>query len=137
VTDAFPHVPLLDLLGIRPTGWGEGTGEIEMTVDDRHLRTLGILHGGVTATLLDSVMGLAAGTLAPENRLVVTAQLNMNFIRPAWEGETLVARGRVRHHGRQTAVSEGDVRTSDDELVATGSATFLFVDAIERERGAS
>ena len=58
------HVPLLELLEIQPVETGEGKAVFEMVVDDRHLRTLGILHGGVTATLLDTAMGPLAGLLA-------------------------------------------------------------------------
>ena len=98
-----------------------------MTVEERHLRTLGILHGGVTTTLLDTAMGMAVGTLTPPGHFVVTVQLNANFIRPAWDGETLVATGHVRHGGQQTAVASGEIHTADNILVATGSGTFMFV----------
>ena len=103
------------------------TSTFEMTVEEKHLRTLGLMHGGVTATLLDTAMGFAAVTKAPEGHHVVTIQLNMNFIRPAWQSERLIASGEVCHAGRQTAVARGEVRTADDLLVASGSATFLFL----------
>jgi uncharacterized protein (TIGR00369 family) len=107
-----------------------------MTVQEHHLRTLGIMHGGVLATLLDSAMGIAAGTLAPPGHLVVTVQLNINFIRPAWCGETLVATGEVFHAGRQTAVARGEVHTSTGTLIGSGSATFMYIlhtDPAQRE----
>jgi uncharacterized protein (TIGR00369 family) len=121
------HVPFLQLLNVRPVGAGAGHAVFEMTVEEFHLRTLGILHGGVTATLLDTAMGYAAVTKAPPDHYVVTVQLNVNFVRPAWEAERLVASGEIEHSGKQTAVARGEIRTDDDTLVALGSATFMYL----------
>jgi acyl-CoA thioesterase len=121
------HVPFLELLEIRPVSAGPGRAEFEMTVAERHLRTLGLLHGGVMAAFLDTALGYAAVTTAPEQHYVVTMQLNANFIRPAWRGETLRAVGEIVHTGRQTAVARGEVRTADGKLVAAGSATFMYL----------
>ncbi len=123
------QVPFLGALGIRRTAAG-----LELDVGTQHLRTLGIAHGGVLATLLDSVMGLEAARTAPSGHFVVTAQLGVNFVRPAWEGETLVATANVRHSGRLTAVAQGEVRTPAGTLVALGSGTFVFVEHTERSR---
>ncbi|MBX6313311.1 MAG: PaaI family thioesterase [Isosphaeraceae bacterium] len=132
--DAY-RVPFHELLEIRPIAWAEGRGRIEMTVRAHHLRSLGIMHGGVAATLLDTVMGIAAGTMTPPDHYVVTAQLNVNFIRPAWEGEALVATSEVRHAGRQTAVVRGEIHTAAGALVASGSGTFFFVPHSDQTRG--
>lgn len=121
------HVPFLELLQVHPISGGSGRAEFQMTVRDQHLRTLGLLHGGVTATLLDTAMGYAAVTTAPEGHYVVTVQLNINYIRPARHGETLRATGEIVHTGRQTAVARGEIRTSDGQLVAAGSGTFMYV----------
>ncbi len=115
------------LLNVKAIDRGDGRATFELTVQQRHLRSLGIMHGGVAASLLDTCMGVAAGTLSPPGHYVVTVQLNVNFIRPAWQGETLRASGEVKHSGRQTAVAAGELRTSEGVLVGTGTATFLFV----------
>ena len=120
--DALPRAPGRSHPGGRP-----GRGRLEVVVRTEHLRDVGILHGGMSATLLDSVMGMSAASVAPPGYYVVTVQLNMNFIRPAWEGEHLVATGEVTHSGRQTAVARAEIRTADGILVSSGSATFLFV----------
>ena len=121
------HVPLLELLEIRPVEAGDGKSVFEMVVDEKHLRTLGILHGGVTATLLDTAMGFAAVTVAPDDHYVVTVQLNINFIRPGWKSERLLAAGEIRHSGQRTAVAQGDIHTAEGTLMASGTATFLFL----------
>jgi uncharacterized protein (TIGR00369 family) len=130
------YVPFLEHLAIRPVACENGSATFEMTVDEPHLRTRGILHGGVFAALLDTAMGMAAGTTAPAGHFVVTAQLNVNMIRPAWQGETLRATGEVRHSGKLTAVAYGEIRTEQSVLVATGTATFLFLPSPEPEHAA-
>lgn len=104
---------------------GNGRAKHKMVVQERHLRMLGIMHGGVTATLLDSVMGNAAWTVSKPDHHVVTVQMNLNYIRPVWEGETLFATGEVLHGGSQTLVTRGEVHNGDGTLIATATATFM------------
>jgi len=124
--------PFHELLEIRPVNQDRGRGRMELAVQERHLRTLGIVHGGVPATLLDAAMGMAASSLRPAGHNVVTAQLNVNFIRPSRAGERLVATAEVIHSGRQTAVARGEVHTEERVLVASGTATFLYLPPLDR-----
>ncbi len=128
--DESHRLSFLERLGVR----GDDAGHLILDVKPGHLRTLGIAHGGVIATLLDSVMGMNANRSSPADHYVVTAQLNVHFIRPSFEGETLIASSQVRHNGRKTAVADGEIRTSDGALVATASATFVYVEHTERTR---
>jgi uncharacterized protein (TIGR00369 family) len=117
----------LDRLNVKPVTIEKGTAAFEVTVDETHLRTMGIAHGGLVATMLDSCLGCACWTLAPPNNHVVTVQLNINYIRPAWLGEKLTARAEVRHAGQMTAVSRGEIRTAEGTLVAAASGTFMYL----------
>lgn len=128
--DESHRLSFLERLGVRV----DEQGHLLLEVRAGHLRTLGIAHGGVIATLLDSVMGMHAGQSSPADHYIVTAQLNVHFIRPAFEGETLIASSVVRHSGRKTAVAQGEIQTSTGELVATSSATFVFVQHDDRTR---
>jgi acyl-CoA thioesterase len=117
----------LDRLGVKPVTIEKGSAVFEVTIDESHLRTMGIAHGGLVATMLDSCLGCACWTLAPPDNHVVTVQLNINYIRPAWLGETLTARAEVRHAGQMTAVSRGEIRTGEGALVAAASGTFMYL----------
>jgi uncharacterized protein (TIGR00369 family) len=128
--DESHRLGFLERLGVRL----DETGRLLLEVRAGHLRSLGIAHGGVVATLLDSVMGMQASRSSPPDHYVVTAQLNVNFIRPAFEGETLIASSQVRHSGRMTAVAQGELSTSEGALVATSSGTFVFVPHNARTR---
>jgi uncharacterized protein (TIGR00369 family) len=128
--DESHRLSFLERLGVR----ADEAGHLFLDVRAGHLRTLGIAHGGVTATLLDSVMGMMASRSAPPDHYVVTAHLNIQFIRPAFEGETLVASSEVRHSGRKTSMAQGELHTSDGALVAMASATFVYVPHTDRTR---
>jgi len=130
---------LLELLDMRSEVIRPGVVVVRYEVRADHLRTGGVAHGGVIATLLDTSLGQAASTLAPDGLDVVTAQINVNFIRPVWQGEILAARAEIRHSGRKTAVGNGQILTESGQLVATGSATFLYIPAtdLRREEGRS
>ncbi len=133
----FRRGPLLDLLGFRLTVEAPGRVTVAYTVGPDHLRTAGIAHGGIIATLMDTALGFASASRAPEGLDVVTAQINVNFIRPAWMGERLEARGEVRHWGRKTAVASGEIRTESGALVATGSATLVYLPKADLARSSS
>ena len=58
---------------------------------------------------------------------MVTIQLCLNMTGTAKVGDRLIATGEARHAGRRTAVSIGEIRRADGRLLATGSATLMFV----------
>ena len=106
---------------------GDGHSELTMVVRKELLRTNDILHGGVCVALIDCAVGLAAYSYMPEGFDVVTAQLNVNFTRPAKEGDTLTATGDVQHFGKKTAVSSCKVIDQSGNLIATATGTSMFV----------
>lgn len=121
--------PLMESLGIAVT-IEDGRPVVRLTVEDRHLRSHGIAHGGLLCTVLDTALGAAAyQTLSDEEPAeLVTSQLNVNFLRPAWAGEKLLAHGEVIHTGRQTMVVQGRIELPDGTPVMSGSGTFMRVE---------
>jgi len=125
--DAQERIPFHALLGMWPREVSGGNARVELKVEPHHLRAGTILHGGVFAALLDSAQGMAAASTAPPGHDVVTAQLGMHFLRPAVVGDTLSATAEVQHAGRRTAVTRGEVRNAEGTLLATGTATLLYL----------
>jgi len=87
------------------------------------LNPMGILHGGVTAIFLDSLMGWSLAEQA--GRPVVTVQLNVNYVKPG-RGPWVVVRARPTHIGRFTGVVEGRVEDHEGQLISQGTGTFFF-----------
>jgi uncharacterized protein (TIGR00369 family) len=126
--DRLEHLnSFLSHLRLPPAVVSDGVARLEFVVDEIHLRHGGIVHGGVYATVLDTVAGYAAYSVAPPGADVVTMQLNMNMTAGAKVGERIVATAHAVHSGRRTAVIQGELRRSDGKLLITGSATMFFV----------
>lgn len=120
------QIPLLRTLDIRLTEIGDLHAVMEVTVSDKHLNYLGGAHGGLIATLLDTVCFFPRPFL-PSGRLVTTSNLNVNYIRPAAPGDHLVARSEVLHLGRRTASLTVRVTRDGGDLVAHGTVTLIVL----------
>lgn len=127
VSQTFHSSPFLQLLNAELLSRDNGRAVIGLSVDEQHLRTRGIAHGGLIATLLDTAMGAAVSTKTPDGCFAVTAQMNVHFVRPAWKGERLKIVAEVCHHGATTAVARAEVLTEKDVRVAIGSGNFSYV----------
>ena len=119
--------PFNDVLKLENPKFGDGHSELTMVVREVLLRSHGLLHGGVCVALIDSAIGLATYSSCPEGFTILTAQLNVNFTRPAKEADTLIAIADVQHLGSKTAVVSCKVHNQSDELIATASGTSMFV----------
>ena len=120
--------PFLEHLDIHFLRADNGKAEVQMTVGDKHLRSLEMMHGGVTATLLDTCMGMAAHSLAPDDHYSVTVQLDVKYTRPALPGDKLLVTAEVQHAGKRTAVTRGEIRNpANHSLIATGTATMMYL----------
>ena len=87
-----------------------------------------IVHGGAIATLADEALASVAFTVAEEGETTVTADLKIDFLRPAKPGR-LVARTTVRHRTRRLAFCEATVEQGRSEIVAEARAVIAYVRA--------
>ena len=119
-------IPLLQTLGIRVDEIGERHAVVSVLVDERHGNYLGGAHGGLIATLIDTVCFFPR-PLLPAGRLVTTTNLTISYIRAARMGDLLIARSELLHLGRRTASLTVRVTDRENRLVAHGSATLLVL----------
>jgi len=87
-----------------------------------------VVHGGAIATLADEALASAAFTAAEEGETTVTADLKVDFLRPARPGR-LVARATVRHRTRRLAFCETTIEQADGQVVAEARAVIAYVKA--------
>lgn len=104
----------------------EGEVDVALDVEDRHRNLLGIVHGGVIATLADTATGLAYRTVLEPGTQHVTSQLNVTYLAPG-RGGRILARGRVIKRGRRTGYAEADVLDEESRLLARASALFAVL----------
>jgi uncharacterized protein (TIGR00369 family) len=114
-------------LGIEPTEFSERRAAFALTPGPEHLNPLGVVHGGILSTLLDSAMGCAIHTTLQAGETYTTLELDVKFVRPVRTGQGLVtAEATVIHSGRQTATAEGRVLDADGRLYAHATTTCLI-----------
>lgn len=87
-----------------------------------------IVHGGAVATLADEALASVAFTAANEGETTVTADLKVDFLRPALPGR-LIARASLRHRTRRLAFCEVTVEQDGGEIVAEARAVLAYVKA--------
>lgn len=117
-------------IGYQMTLVSPGHVEGEIDVKEMHLQQNGFLHGGVTSTLADIVMGFAAYTLVPQGQGMVTSDLKVAYLRPG-TGKKILAKGRVIKAGNLLYYCEADIISvnldGSEELIARGYSTMCAV----------
>jgi acyl-CoA thioesterase len=88
----------------------------------------GVIHGGVTFTLADAVMGFAAAPHVGGVQQAVSVECKINYLRPA-RGPVLKAVSSVVRRGRKIIVMEAKVMEENGELVAVALGTYARVDS--------
>lgn len=110
---------LMGNLGIQYTYASPDRIEATMPVDERTRQPFGILHGGATLALAETVAGLGSMITCQPDEIVVGMQVSGNHVSSAHEGDTVRAVGTVVHRGRSSHVWNVDVFTSTNKLVST------------------
>lgn len=110
---------LMGNLGIQYTYASEDRVEATMPVDERTRQPFGILHGGATLALAETVAGLGSMILCQPDEIVVGMQVSGNHISSAHEGDTVRAVATIVHKGRSSHVWNVDVLTSTAKLVSS------------------
>jgi len=120
-------MPFYRFMGIRLTKLGWGRSEIRVGVGRGLTQNAGFAHGGVSASLIDSAVGLSLCTMIDRGSAITTIDLQVNFLAPAKQG-SLTARGRIVHKGKRTAVGDCHVTDEGGKLVSKGTATYLILE---------
>ena len=110
---------LMGNLGIQYTYASDERVEATMPVDYRTRQPFGILHGGATLALAETVAGLGSMIICEPDEIVVGMQVSGNHISSAHEGDTVRAVGTILHKGRSSHIWNVDVFTSTNKLVSS------------------
>jgi len=123
---ALESLPFSQLIGMRLVSLklDEATISIEMRDDLR--QPSGVLHGGVTATLIDTAMAFAVRTRLPFEAATATIDLTVHYVRPHTAGTVICVAKNVRAGKRIFTVS-AEVFNEEGKLIATGLSTYTRV----------
>lgn len=121
------RTPLTDALGIELVHIGKGKMVATMPVDERTHQPFGVLHGGASVLLAETVASLGAYELVDkETQGVVGLEINANHIRGKKDG-VVTATGTVLHQGRTTQVWEIKITDEQDRLVCMSRCTMAVL----------
>jgi uncharacterized protein (TIGR00369 family) len=113
-----------ELIAVDPDA---GTIEVRFLAADSFLNPVGVIQGGFLAAMLDETLGPALiATLGPD-QFAPTADLHIQFLRPAKPGR-LIGRGRVVRKGRDLGFMSGELVDGSGEVVAVATATATIRD---------
>ena len=127
LADLRDRIPFVKDLGIEVTEVRPGTGRLELSVEARHLNGWGAVHGGVTMTVLDVAMAIAARSLEPEGDGVVTVEMKCSFMQAGPPKGRMFANGTCVHKSTTMAFCEAEIRDEADRLLARAMGTFKYL----------
>ena len=116
------------LFGIRIIEVGPDFIRAEMPVDERHAQPFGILHGGASVVLAETLGSMASNMTLPEGRAAVGLEVNANHIASVPKGQSVTAVCRPFHIGRTTQVWQTEIHRADGRLACVSRLTTAVVE---------
>src|SRR5712664_2289177 len=127
VAGELPPPPIGVLMNFRIGELSEGHAVFLVEPAEYHYNPIGVVHGGLAATLLDSAMGCAIHSTLPAGASYTTLEIKVNFLRPM-SAETGLVRceANIIHVGGRTATAEGKVFDQKGKLCAHATTTCII-----------
>jgi uncharacterized protein (TIGR00369 family) len=124
----IPDPPIARLLGMRLVKVDEGEAVFELTPAEQHYNPIGVVHGGIAFTMLDSAMGCCVQSTLPEGKGYTTLEMKANLVRAiTLRTGPIRASARVVHAGKTTATAEAKLVDASGKLYAHGTSTCLIL----------
>ena len=128
VAGEIPRPPLAALMNFQLVELSEGHAVFAVEPKEYHYNPIGVVHGGLAATLLDSATGCAVHSMLPAGAGYATLEIKVNFVRPMTsETGRVRAEAKVIHVGSRTATAEGRVIDEAGKLYAHATTTCLIL----------
>ena len=120
---------LMEQLGIECIELGKDYVVSRMPVDHRTQQPMGLLHGGASAALIESIGSMGSTLLIDlDKQQPVGLEINCNHIGGVRSGY-VIATGKVVHAGKRTHLWQVDIREDEtDRLICTGRLTVMIID---------
>ena len=124
----LPAAPIAELLGMRLAEVERGHAVFEVTPGEHHYNPIGVVHGGLAMTLLDSAMACSVQSQVPPGSGYTTLEVKINLVRAVTsQVGKLRAIGKVVHAGNRIATAEGRLEDASGKLYAHGTTTCIIL----------
>jgi uncharacterized protein (TIGR00369 family) len=122
----LPPPPIMETLGYDMVEITEGRAVFSIEPAEFHYNPIGVVHGGVSATLLDTAMACAVHSALPAGSGYTTLEFKVNFVRGITvDSGRMTAEGTLVHLGRSMATAEGRLTGADGKLYAHATTTCM------------
>ena len=126
----LPAPPIAHTLDYALLEVEEGRAVFGIQPAEIHYNPIGMVHGGIPCTLLDSAMGCAVHSTLPAGVGYTTLELKVNIVKAIGKDTGyLRAEGKLIHAGRSTAVAEGRLVDASGKLYAHATTTCMILRA--------
>ena len=124
----LPAAPISVALGFKLVHAEEGLARFEGWPDEYQYNPMGSVHGGWSATLLDSAMGSAVMSTLDAQSAYTTMDFTVHLVRGLTRDTGLVtAEGRVVHRGTRAATAEAKLTDAAGKLICHGTGSCLIL----------
>ncbi|MCU0512402.1 MAG: PaaI family thioesterase [Anaerolineae bacterium] len=124
----LPPPPIARLMNLAPVEVAQGRVVFACEPAEYHYNPIGVVHGGLAATLLDSAMGCCVHTTLPAGVGYTTLELNIKLLRPLTLKTGVVrCEAEMVHSGRTVAVAQARVVDATGRLYAHGTTTCMIL----------
>jgi uncharacterized protein (TIGR00369 family) len=122
ILTAFKEVPYLQLLGMELLELDEGRAVVKLEMKDHHRQPYGVLHGGATASVIDTATAFAIISALPAEK-ATTVDLTVHYLRPVSTG-FIICEAKIVRAGKRLITVSADVHDNQGKQIATALSTY-------------
>ena len=119
----FEKVPFVRLLGMEMVDLSYGEATLKLKMRDELRQPHGVLHGGATASIIDTAMAFAIITCLDANEKATTIDLTVHYLRPVTAGG-IVCTAKVVRAGKRILTVSAECVNSEGKITATALSTY-------------
>lgn len=124
----LPPPPISLLIGQRAVSAESGRVVFEVTPAEQHYNPIGVMHGGVITTVLDSAMGCTVHSTLPAGVGYTTLELKVSFVRAVTNQlGPLRCEGKIINSGKRVATVEASLTDLEGKLYAHATSTCMIL----------
>ena len=128
IAGTYPPPPISRLMNFWIVSADPGEAVFECEPGEYHDNPLGMVHGGLACTLLDTVVGCAAHTTLPKGVGYTSIDLSVSYLRPITSASGVIrATGRVVKGGQRVIFASGVIEDAAGRTLATATSSLLVL----------
>lgn len=123
----LPPAPMYQACDIKIVALGDGWSEFTCTPGPHQYNPFGSLHGGITATLIDSACGVSLQSTLTPGYIPATMRLSIDYVRGIFASTgPITCRGRLAHRTETVAFADSEIVDAKSNLLVRGTGRFMI-----------